>query len=56
MNAPHTFAAWITPRDGITRRIALLSMDRADALAEARLLGLALYPRGGFRYSVRVAA
>lgn len=49
-----TYTAYITPRDGIPRRIALISFDRDDALAEARLLGLALF-RGGFTYAVRPA-
>ena len=33
--------AYITPRDGITRRFALIAFDRADALIEAGLLAAA---------------
>lgn len=44
--------AYITPKDGITRRFALISFDRKDALREARLLGIALF-RSMFTYSVR---
>jgi hypothetical protein len=38
-----TFTAYITDRTGITRRFALLAMDRADALREAQELGLSLF-------------
>lgn len=48
------FTAWITPRDGIAKRYALISFDPADARAEARLLGLSLFG-AGFTYSVRPA-
>ena len=48
------FTAWITPRDGIAKRYALIAFDRADARAEARLLGLALFG-SGFTFSVRPA-
>lgn len=47
-----TFTAYISGRDGITRRFALISCDRSDALREARLLGLALF-RTAFNYCVR---
>lgn len=49
-----TYTAHITPRDGITRRYALVSCDRGDALAEARNLALALFG-AAFTYCVRGA-
>lgn len=49
MNA---YTAHIVPRDGIARRFALVSLDRGDAIAEARLLGRAMF-RGSFVFSVR---
>ena len=47
------FTAYLTPRDGTPRRIALLSFDRSDAMQEARLLGLAMF--GRFTFSIRSA-
>jgi hypothetical protein len=47
-----TYTAHITGRNGIVRRIALISTDRDDALQEARLLGLTMFP--AFTYSVRM--
>jgi hypothetical protein len=51
----HTYTAHVTPRDGIPRRIALVSFDLDDARREARLLAAALFGRG-FTFSVRVAS
>jgi len=51
----HTYTAWITAADGITRRFALISFDRADAVAEAQQLGQALFG-AGYTFSVRGAA
>ena len=49
-----TYAAYITLRDGIPRRVALISQDRDGALREARLLALSIFGRG-FTYCVRPA-
>lgn len=46
--------AYITPRDGITRRFALIALDYQDALREARLLGATLF-RSAFTYLVRMS-
>ena len=43
--------AYITPRDGVTRRFALIAFDRADALIEAGLLAAAKF-KSGFTYLV----
>lgn len=46
------YVAYLSTRDGIARRYALISMDRDDALREARLLAVALFG-AGFTYCVR---
>lgn len=48
------YTVHVTPRDGVTRRYALISFDRDDAMAEARLLAAALFGRG-FTFIVRPA-
>jgi hypothetical protein len=47
-----TYTAHITGRNGIVRRIALISTDRDDALQEARLLAASMFST--FTYSVRM--
>jgi hypothetical protein len=47
-----TYTAYITPRNGIPRRYALISFDRAEAMRKAQLLGAALYG-AGFTFSLR---
>lgn len=44
--------AYITPRDGIARRFALISLDRDDAMTEAILLGRALFGALQFTFCV----
>jgi hypothetical protein len=51
-----TYTAWVTPANGATRRFALISTDRDDALREARLLAGALFGSRGFTFGVRGAA
>ena len=48
-----TFTAHITGPDGVTRRHALISFHRDDALLEAFSLARSLFPRGGFHFGVR---
>jgi hypothetical protein len=51
-----TYIAYLTPADGVPRRLALLSTDIDDAREEARLLGQAIFGGLAFTYSVRPAA
>lgn len=44
--------AYITPKDGVPRRFALIAFDRADALIEAGLLAAAKF-KSGFTFLVR---